>query len=100
MSLPRLPPHPNENKNLNKRVDDDLADDACQDLSRDQTGSRPLMVDFRVWQGTSHCQLATVQTCRVRLCRDGAYWGNGVDRDDAERNSLATAIGMMTNKSM
>jgi len=47
--VPWLSPDPEEYKDLHSRVDEDLTDDASQNLLGNETSSRPFGVDLGVW---------------------------------------------------
>ena len=49
MYIPWLSPDPEEDKDLNRGIDEDLTDDARQHLLRYQTSSRAFGVDLGVW---------------------------------------------------
>ena len=47
--VPWLSPDPEEDKDLDRRIDKDLTDDARQHLLGDETSSRAFGVDLGVW---------------------------------------------------
>lgn len=53
-SIPRLASDHEEDKDLEGRVDEDLANDAGEHLLGDETGSRSLRVNLGVWQSAPH----------------------------------------------
>lgn len=82
--VPRLASDPDEHENLDRGVDHNLTNNTGENLRGDKTGCRPFVVDFGVWQSPSHCILLSVKVAGREVLR----------------HSLATAIGIMTKRSI
>lgn len=86
LGVPRLTTDPEEDEDLDREVDDGLTDDAGQDLLGNEARCRPLRVNLRVWQCPAHCKFQSISSHELLYPLIGY--------------ALATAIGMMMNKSM